>query len=279
MLFQRKLIISLTLFAASASAGPLVHVVTFAGQFGTVDATTGAFTQIGATTSDPLGGLVPGPNGSLLGVTYGGNLDSVNPGTGAISVIGATGLGPALATAALTTGELNGTVYETDGSNNLYTINTMTGIASLIGPTGMPPCPSITNPDDIADEALFGVGGKLYATFDGFNFITNAVVDAPQLYQINPTTGVATLIGPTTFGIDAALQVNGTVYGFTAANTVLSLNVANGSTTFVTNYDSSALDITGAAPTPEPGSSALIGAGIAAILISRRRRRSLLSPR
>ena len=276
MLSQRKLIISLMLFAASASAGPLVYVVTFGGQFGTVDSTTGAFTQIGPTTSDPLGGLVAGPNGWLLGVSYGGNLDSVNPATGAISVIGATGLGPSLATAAFATGELNGTVYETDGSNNLYTVNTTTGIASLIGATGIPPCPSVTDPDDIGDEALFAAGGELYATFDAFNAITSAVVDAPELYQINPTTGAATLIGPTAFGMDAALQLNGTVYGFTAANTVLSLNLANGSTTFVTNYDANALDITGAAPTPEPGSSALIGVGIAAILISKRRRRHSL---
>jgi outer membrane protein assembly factor BamB len=273
MLCQRKLILSLTLFAASASAGPLVYVVTFAGQFGSADATTGAFTQIGATTSDPLGGLVSGPNGSLLGVSYGGNLDSVNPATGAVSVIGFTGLGPALATAPLATGVFNGTVYETDGSNNLYTINTTTGAASLLGATGLPQCPSVTDPDDIADEAIFAAGGKLYITFDGFNFITNAVVDAPELYQINPATGAAALIGPTAFGLDAALQVNGTVYGFTAANTVLSLNVANGSTSFVTNYDSNALDITGAAATPEPASFGLAALGIAAILVARWQRR------
>jgi hypothetical protein len=215
----------------------------------------------------------------LLGVSYGGNLDSVNPATGVISVVGATGLGPALATAALATGELNGTVYETDGSNNLYTVNMMTGTASLMGPTGLPQCPSVTDPDDIADEALFAAGGKLYATFDGFNFITNAVVDAPELYQINPATGAATLIGPTAFGIDAALQVNGTVYGYTAANTVLSLNLANGDTTFVTNYDPNALDITGAAPTPEPASFGLLAIGIAAVLAAKRLQRAARDPR
>jgi outer membrane protein assembly factor BamB len=142
----------------------------------------------------------------------------------------------------------------------------------MIGTTGLPPCPSIADPDDIADEALFAAGGKLYVTFDGFNFITNAVVDAPELYQLNPTTGVATLIGPTAFGIDAALQVNGTVYAFTGANTVLSLNLANGSTTFVTDYDANALDITGAAATPEPASCGLILVATAAIFIASRLR-------
>jgi outer membrane protein assembly factor BamB len=275
MLSHLKLIVSLTLFAASASAGPIVYVVTFGGQFGTMNTTTGAFTQIGPDTSDPLGGLVPGPHGSLLGVSFGGNLDSVNPATGVVSVIGATGLGPALATAAFATGEFNGTVYETDGSNNLYSVNMMTGTASLIGATGLPQCPSVTNPDDIADEAIFAADGKLYITFDGFNFITNAVVDAPELYRINPTTGAATLIGPTAFGLDAALEVNGTVYGFTAANTVLSLNLANGGTTFVTNYDSNAVDILGAAQTtPEPASFGLVGIGIAILVAGRRRRHS-----
>ena len=66
MLSYRNIIISLTLFAASASASPILYVVTYGGQFGTLDSATGAFTQIGPTTSDPIGGLVAGPSGSLL---------------------------------------------------------------------------------------------------------------------------------------------------------------------------------------------------------------------
>ncbi len=96
MLAARKLILSLAL-ALSASAGPLLYVSTYndftgAGKFGTLDPATGAFNQIGPTLSDPLGGLVLGPNG-YLGVSFSGNLDSVNPATGAVSLIGATGLG------------------------------------------------------------------------------------------------------------------------------------------------------------------------------------------
>jgi hypothetical protein len=269
---QRKLIASLMLFAASASASSLVYVVTYGGQFGTMDATTGAFNQIGPITSDPIGGLAYGPTGTLLGVSFGGNLESINPSTGAISLIGATGLGPALATAAFATGQLGSTVYETDGSNNLYTINTTTGIASEIGATGLPQCPSVTDPDDIGDEALFGANGNLYLTFDAFDAVTNAVVYAPELYQLNPTTGVATLIGSTAFGIDAAVLVNGTVYGFVSDNTVVSLNVANGDTTFVTNYDPNAMDVLGAAAVPEPASFGLAAIGIAAVLVAKRRR-------
>jgi hypothetical protein len=173
---------------------------------------------------------------------------------------------------AFATGQLNGTVYETDGSNNLYTINTTTGAALLIGPTGLPQCPSVTDPDDIGEGALFSANGKLYLTFDGFNAVTNAVVDAPEFYEVNPLTGAATLIGSTAFGIDAALQVNGVVYGFTSDNTVLTLNVANGNTTFVTNYDAAAFDTLGAAPTPEPASFGLVAMGITATLVAGRRR-------
>jgi hypothetical protein len=281
---QQKLIISLALFAASASADTLVYAVStnfnnFTGQFGTVNLTTGAFNQIGAAIADPLGGLVAGPNGKLLSISASGNLDSVNPATGAVSVIGATGLG----TLAYTTAELNGTVYATDLKSNLYTVNTTTGVASLIGYTGIPVCPSLTNPAEVSDETLFADGGKLFATFDGVNLATSGVVDSPELYQINPTTGVATLVGSTALGLDAALQVNGTVYGFafgySGSNTVLSLNVANGKTTFLNDYVSSpvagglnSFDIEGAIPTPEPASFGLLTIGIAALLVVRRRR-------
>jgi PEP-CTERM motif len=79
-------------------------------------------------------------------------------------------------------------------------------------------------------------------------------------------------MSPTAFGIDAAQQVNGTIYGFTAANTVLSLNVAIGNTTFVTNYDSNALDITGAAATPEPASFGLLIIGMGSVIVAKRRK-------
>jgi len=105
---------------------------------------------------------------------------------------------------------------------------------------------------------------------------TLASVDSPELYQINPATGVATLVGPTALGLDAAVRVNGAVYGFaygyTGSSTVLALNPANGNSTFVADYSPNAFDITGAAPTPEPASFGLAAMGIAAVLVARRRR-------
>jgi hypothetical protein len=264
------------LFARSAGAGPLVYVTavnynTSTGEFGTTDPTTGTFNQIGAGMPDPLSGLVPGPNGTLLSMSFSGNLDSINPVTGAVTVIGATGLGNLAAFIAA----LNGTVYTTDLESNLYTVNTTTGAVTLIGNTGIPPCPSLTDPDEVSDLSMFTYGGNLYETFDGINLVTMALVDSPELYQINTTTGVATLVDPTAFGLGAAAWVNGTLYAFdsAASNTVVSLNPVNGNTAFVTNDDMNGFDVIGATATPEPASFALACGGIATIVLLRRRRR------
>jgi hypothetical protein len=272
MINKRKLLFSLTFALATASADPLLYVVPFnpqpglstPGQFGLIDPVTGAYQQIGPSFADPLGGLVPGGPTGFFGVSFSGNLDSINPSTGAITVIGATGLG----SNALETAGLNGILYETDFSNNLYTVNPTTGLATLIGSTGIGAGPS--DPADLFDEAFFSANGNLYATWDVFNATTLALVVDPELYQINPITGLATEIGPTARQIDAAFKVNGTVYAFTATNTpqVLSLNLATGNTTVVTNYDQAAYFIEGATATPEPGSFALLAIGIAVIVVS-----------
>jgi hypothetical protein len=274
LLTQSRLIgsLSLALFAASAGASP-VYVATSSGQFGIVDPTTGAFTQIGPTTPDPLGGLVQGTNG-YLGISFSGNLDSVNPSTGTISVIGATGLG----FNAFDTAELAGTVYATDFSNNIYTVNIATGAATLLGYTGIPPAPELINPADFCDEALFAAGGNLYATFDGIDGATLAPVIDPEIYRINPSTGVATPVTSTSLFLDAAVDIDGVVYAFqtqpsTLTSHVLSLDLATGNTTFVANVDSTAAFIDGAAAAPEPAPIMLAGIGIAAILVSRRRSR------
>lgn len=283
--FIRHMLIAsaaMILSTASASAGPIVYAVAInfndlTGQFGTMDLTTGTFNQIGSVIPDPLGGLMQGSNGKLLSLSISGNLDSVNPATGAVSVIGATGLG----NLAGVTAELNGTVYATDLYNNFYSVNTTTGVASFIGPTGMPICPSLISPVEVSDETLFAANGNLYATFDGINLMNSTLVDSPELYQINPVTGVATMVGATALGLQAAVQLNGTVYGLdfnpTGPNAVLSLNLANGNTTFLNNYASSpvaggvnAFAVSGVSPAPEPAPFTLIFGGLLFVAASRK---------
>jgi hypothetical protein len=291
---QLKLVFSLALafVTASARADSIVYVTTFSQQFGTVNLATGAFNAIGPGTPEQNAGLIPAANGSLLTLTVSGNLDSINPATGATTVIGATGLGGS----AFSFAESGGTLYATDLSNNLYTVNPTTGLATLIGPTGMPPDPSIpftTNPDgslNLCDESLYGIGGKLYATFDAFAVSADGSSTVPEvnpdLWQIDPTTGVATEIGPTTDHILSSVEVNETLFAFqgTINSTynffdpgpliqLVTLDTSNGSTSLVTDVDPAAGAIFGAAPvpTPEPGSLALVGTGFVAIAAGWRR--------
>jgi hypothetical protein len=159
-----------------------------------------------------------------------------------------------------------------DFQNRLYSVNTATGAAALIGATGMPAIPFIPlseNPDgtvNVYDEAIFSANGRLYATFDAghVDFSTGAatpVIDG-NLYQIDPTTARATLIGPTVFGLGAAVQVSGVTYAFLVATGELAtLDLTTGRTSVIGTYDAGV--ISAAAPTPEPATTAIMGLGLA----------------
>lgn len=251
---------------AAGVAQNLIYVVDYNNQFGTVDLSTGAFTQIGAPTPEPLGGLV-WVHGSLLSLSVFGNLDKIDPLTGNVTVIGQTGLGSnanQLAT-------LDGRLYATDVSNNLYAVDPGTGVATLIGATGIPPvthAPFTFNADgtlNLFDESLYASGGKLYATFDAFKVdpITLAVtpwVNA-ALYEIDPSTGEAKLIGPTLLGMGGAVVAHGKFYGIESAivgfdqygnplvqDQLYAIDLSSGAVEFVKNLDSGEGAIFGAAP-------------------------------
>lgn len=286
MRLKSILMISLgfVLAATAANADPLVYIVNGSQQFGTVDLATGAFQQVGPAQPEAGSfGLATAPNGSLVTFAYSSNLYSINPATGVPTLVGPTGLddcatvsSPCGPTSASTLGNFAGKIYATDFQNSLYSVNSVTGAATLIGPTGIPGIPFVPgsfNPDgtiNFYDEAIFGSGGNLYVIFDAFVFDFNTLsivgrVVNPALYQIDPLTGVATLVGPTDLGIGAVTGVNGVYYAFNdLANQITSLNLANGNTSFVSNFEPAAGVIQGAVPvpTPEPSSLALFGTGL-----------------
>jgi hypothetical protein len=86
---------------------------------------------------------------------------------------------------------------------------------------------------------------------------------SPALYQIDPTTGVATQIGPTYLYLDASIKLDGTLYaflaqltgfpgGFPAAFTELEkVDVTTGAVTFLRVVDVSAGVIFGASDTSD----------------------------
>jgi hypothetical protein len=304
MITARKLIASLvlTLFlfllAASANADSLVYVVSSgdngSGIFGTVNLNTGAYQPLGPGEPDGYDGLATGPNGSLVSLTFAGNLDSINPATGVPTRVGPTGMNPCFGSgptcgpkSVFTLGGSNGKIYATDFANSIFTVNPLTGSAALLAQnSGIPASPFIlgsTNPDgtvNVADEAIWQSGGKLYATYDAWvqNFSSGSagpgcpssipfcgsVAIPDELYEIDPTTGLATAIGSVPLGIGAVVDINGTDYAFDdPTQQILTIDPANGSTTVVGNFDFAASGpINGAIATPEPASLLLLGTGL-----------------
>ena len=260
------LALCMTLLAACATAAPVVYVVTSNQQFGTVDLATGVFHQIGTNTPEGQANLVWGPEGSLLSLTYSGNLEKINPVTGQTTVIGQTGLGYNAFDLAAVAGRL----FATDFSNNLYSVDPATGAATLVGNTVMPSDPQppfSTNGDgtiNLCAESLYGAGGAIYATFYAFTLDPTSLAEnptvAPALYRIDARTGAAIFIANTAPDLGASVLADGNFYAFRWAVTgfgefgpqiqslVVTLDVASGSTNFVSRVDPAAGGILGAAP-------------------------------
>ena len=267
--------LAVVLFATSASASPLVYVVTLSQQFGTVDFATGQFHAIGNPTPDFLTNLVWW-HGSLLSLTTGGanppgSLARINHATGEETIIGQTGLG----FNAFDLAEVAGKLYVTDFGGNIYSVDPETGGATLMTATGIPPDPSIPltfNSDgtfNLCDEGLYSVGGQLYATFDSFDIDVQQTPPtvahmhvSPALYRIDPKSGQATFIAQTDLQIGALVEVGGKFYGFEGVldgfnftynipighTELVTLNLETGKTNVLTDIDHSIGAIFGAAP-------------------------------
>ncbi len=297
---QHKLIVPLVLLLTGVTFADSVYVVSAGingnGVFGTVDLATGAYRQIGPTEPDGYFGMATDPNGTLYTLNYAGQLDRIDAATGAFTRVGATGLQPCVVpstscgpTSVFDLGSLNGKLFATDFANSIYTVNPSTGATTLLAKnSGIPSSPFVLgsqNADgtfNLADEAIWSAGGKLYATYDAFiyNFQSSSVVKisvAPKLYSIDPATGLATVIGTTDLGIGGATDVNGITYSFNDLTTQIeTIDPLTGGATSIGAFDPAAEVLQGASPvTPEPASVGLAGLGSAALLFFARRRRGL----
>ena len=257
---------------AGAPASPgnrlLVYGITVGFEFGVIDLGSGAFIPIGPGLPGNVGdGLISGPGTSLLSLGFDGNLMAIDPATGKASVVGPTGLGdcstpasPCGPNAALWIGYFDGKYYATDFAQNLYSVNPNTGATKLIGPTGMPPltfAPFSLDSDgvsvDVFGETLFSSNGKFYAYFStlAVDFETGAVrvLTPGAIYQIDPKTGHATFVAPTSATLSTMVDMSGRVYAFDPiAGQVVTLDVGTGQTTVVSPMDPSIGVVAGAAP-------------------------------
>ncbi len=276
-IFAALLALTLLSTAAHAASPKLVYVITTGAngpQFGAIDIANGGFLPIGKPEPAQLADLVWW-KGSLLSLAvsdpYAGDLVRINPIDGKLTVIGSTGLGYN----AFSIAALGNKLYLTDISGNLYTVDPKNGGATFLAATGMPPDsvpPFTTNSDgtlNLCDQSFYAVGSSLYVTFDAFNIdpATLAVNEnpsnisvSPALYRINPSTGAATVVGPTYLQFGATVEVGGKFYAFrlsptgfaggapTAFNELYTLDVSTGAAQFLRVVDPSAGIVGGAAP-------------------------------
>jgi len=229
---------------ASCYGDTLLFATNGAGQFGTIDVTTGIFAQIGGLEPSTLWGL--GWDGYILyGLTSQANpdLDIINPSTGAITTVGATGLSKY----SIMSSTIGGALYAIDGSSSkLYTINPATGAAVFVANTGLPT--GIGNYYD----SMAGSASNLYVTLN------------QTLYIVNPLTGATTDVGNmSTTHVLGSAWVNNQLYGFTdsASQPFYIINTGNAQMTFAGD---ATVDVYFATPNeaPEPGTVWLLCAGI-----------------
>ena len=206
-------LIGLVLFLTiqpAARAQSTVFAMTNTGVFGTLNLSSGAFTQLGNSGVAPAG---MASFGNSLFTAAQHTLYLVNPGNGNLSPVGNGSI------TYYDLGAIASNLYAIGTDNNLYSINAGTGASTVIGPIGL----------DVfhSTSGLSSNGPALYLTVD--------TGSGSVLYSVNTTTGAATAIGNTGLNqIDSMVYVNGLLYA-APHNTLYTLNTATGASTFVAN--------------------------------------------
>jgi hypothetical protein len=217
-------IVLLVTAIASVAQTPTAYVGLGNDLFGTVDLTTGAYTQT-ANLGVLFSGIGVGPGGSIYGSKFqGSTLYQVNPATGALTTIGNSSV------SYYDFGSTTSGVYGLDRNLNLYIVDPTTAATTLIGPTGLH-LPS-----------GFWIGAS---TGSNTLYFTMASRNSPEiLYSINTNTGVATEIGNTGVpNLGAMVFENGTLFAGSGASgtfSIYTLDLSTGLATLVTTTNSGA---------------------------------------
>jgi len=244
--------------AAHAGAGPILWVSDAKGQLGTIDVASNRVlttVKMGVVMTD----IAFDPGGGLFGIDF-ESLYSINPSTGATTKIGAHGIpgGNALVFSD------SGVLYGAGSNGQLYTLDTGSGAGTaLAGATGGA---------SSGDLAFFG--GDLYLSAAGSS-------ETDTLHRLTPGVGnvrVGSLGIADVFGL--ANGGNGVLYGLSGVS-IYSVNTSTGAASFLLDYgDQGLLPAWGSAfldeaepdPIPEPGTLLLVGSGLSALALRRRRK-------
>jgi hypothetical protein len=212
--------------------------------FGTIDPTTGVFTQIGSAFANPADDIAVSPTGVVYAVLDSGSLITINTTTAAISVVGTLPSG------------VQSLAFRPDGTlfgattTSLYTLNTSTAAGTLLGSLGLG-----TGID--ADNIRF----------DGSTLFVMTVETNSRLFSLSQTTGAGTLVGSS--GIDdvsLGAFFGGVFYGSNAAgaqNHIAQINPATGAGTEGATMNNGYLFALAPASVPEPATFLICGAGLA----------------
>ncbi len=257
------------LWSTAAEAGSAVYVAGFGNEFGTIDLTTGAFTQIGTLAlpaNDAIFGMGFGSDGNLYGLDLQSDahlwrIDVSNANVTDLGAIGQNDIGAGA-----------------DAAGTLYGLNQSASSVFF----GLNPPSTSTN---VINGATNVSGDGLVAPSPDGTQVFAAVSSGSGelLVSINPTTGVVTTLGSTGFSLYAGVFVDGTLYGFDGSNdAIVTLNTSTGAGTQVATYSLPNGDPIDAAATflgqsvPEPSSvvMSLIAAAAGGSVGLLRRRRS-----
>ena len=259
------------LLSAAARASQL-DVIFYDNRFGTIDTSTGAYSQISTLPIGKAAGIASS-NGSFYVEDLANNLLLVDPVTGASRVLGNTGLG--LRFVGFAGGDSG--LYGIDYASDLYSFNGVNGAATLVGNTGLAP-----------NNGQFDTS----LSFDGTSLLYTAgrPGSKDEIYRINLATAIATDLGNTgVTGIAGSAFSDGKLdlfqYG-QLANYMYT--AADGSTTFsrgavlgATIVDggvpapsiSTATSVSTPAPVPESGTVIMAASGLLALALLVRRKR------